>query len=85
VRVEYDGATSHVPHIHCLLAGTAALTVEAIEAAWRDGYTRVGRYDSLRRATKYVTKGMSRDGDSYLVSKRLPPRRLTTAREESDR
>lgn len=62
-------------HIHALLAGTSSLTVDEVSAAWKDGFTRVARFDPKRAGAKYVTKGINLPSTDYDCSKRLRPSR----------
>lgn len=72
--IEFDGATRHVPHLHCLLGYTEHLTVDQIRSAWHGGFTHVSRYEPGLGAPLYVAKRLSLDPDGYGWSKRMPAR-----------
>jgi hypothetical protein len=71
--IERDRAFETSPHLHALLAGTAALTTATISAAWPLGFTNVKLYDPTRGAASYVTKSVLADVDSYDFSRRSAP------------
>jgi hypothetical protein len=71
--VEGNPWLQHV-HLHALLAGTAQLEVDAIEAKWIHGDAKALRYDPGRGARYYVTKQLvSEESAHWLMSGRLPP------------
>lgn len=71
--VEGRGTEDSRHHLHALLAGTTALPVTALRAAWRAGITDVKRYDYRRDAARYVAKGILASPDAYDFSLALPP------------
>jgi hypothetical protein len=60
------------PHVHALVAATAALTTARLESAWDYGFTDVREYDASRGGAHYVVKGIGRTCELYDVSRRLP-------------
>ena len=57
-------------HLHALLMGTEGLSIRQLERAWPEGFTRIERFDPVKRGAAYVVKGLGDECDNYDVSRR---------------
>jgi hypothetical protein len=74
-------------HLHVALAGTAALTIERMQKAWRLGFTRITLLENPPAAIGYLVKELQRFPENFDISTRafhmtpagvvLSPRRLS--------
>lgn len=60
-------------HLHCLLYGTAGLTVDQIDRDWRAGLAKVRIFDPNKGAAAYITREVSENGE-WDISARMPPK-----------
>jgi hypothetical protein len=73
-RGEFNGRQ----HLHALLYGTAGLSVDQIDRAWRIGLARVRIFDPAKGAAAYITREIPENGE-WDISARMPPGRSTRA------
>ena len=67
-----------VHHVHAVLAGTSALSIDTVAAAWTRGRTKVEVYDPSRSGAQYAAKYADRDEDAWPrwdMSAKFPPMR----------
>jgi hypothetical protein len=64
-----ERGTADQPHVHALLAGTAALRLDQLRRWWRLGNTSAERYEPAEAAGYYIVKELPRmmrdDDDNY--------------------
>ena len=66
-----------VYHIHALLAGTRALSIEQVRHSWKLGVSQVARYSQLGGAPWYLAKTLGQSDEHWEhfdLSRRMPPR-----------
>lgn len=63
VAFSEKAAHSGAHHLHALLHGTQDLTVDALQAAWPYGFSRVRIYNPARDAAQYVCKLVACDSE----------------------
>lgn len=68
------------PHLHVLLGGTAALTTQQLEKAWRAGHSRMTKLNGQEEAVRYVVKELGRFPDTFDVSRIWVPSTQTRPR-----
>jgi len=67
-------------HVHCLLYGSAALTIKKIERCWHRGFTHVTRFIPNGGATRYLASKLPATPDGWAFSDKLPPLRFMRRR-----
>ena len=65
-------------HVHALMWGTDALTMDQFGSAWKAGLCDIARYDWRLGAAHYVAKDIAA-GAEWFMSKRWPPRLAKSA------
>lgn len=54
-------------HAHALIAGTADLNVSRIQAAWKEGFSRVHKVRRMESVVRYATKWAPHNAEDYLL------------------